>query len=143
MSKKKSILSEIKGHLMTGISYILPLIIGASLVVAIPKLLALAFGITSLDAYSDSTGFYHTLYLMEQVGWTGIGLLNTILAGFIAFSIGDKPAMGAGFIGGLIASNTKANINAITTTFKNFLSLINFVKSFLKLPFPILSLLLI
>ena len=108
MSKKKSILSEIKGHLMTGISYILPLIIGASLVVAIPKLLALAFGITSLDAYSDSTGFYYTLYLMEQVGWTGIGLLNTILAGFIAFSIGDKPAMGAGFIGGLIASNTNA-----------------------------------
>lgn len=108
MSNKKSLLSEIKGHLMTGISYILPLIIGASLVVAIPKLTALAMGITSLDAYADATGFYHTLYLMEQVGWTGIGLLNTILAGFIAYSIGDKPAMGAGFIGGLIASNTNA-----------------------------------
>ncbi len=108
MSKKKSFLSEIKGHLMTGISYILPLIIGASLVVAIPKLTALAMGITSLDAYADATGFYHTLYLMEQVGWTGIGLLNTILAGFIAYSIGEKPAMGAGFIGGLIASNTNA-----------------------------------
>lgn len=108
MSKKKSFLSEIKGHLMTGISYILPLIIGASLVVAIPKLIALACGVTSLDAYSDATGIYHVLYLMEQVGWTGIGLLNTVLAGFIAYSIGDKPAMGAGFIGGLIASNTNA-----------------------------------
>lgn len=108
MSNKKSLLSEIKGHLMTGISYILPLIIGASLVVAIPKLTALFLGITSLDAYAEGAGFYHTLYLMEQVGWTGIGLLNTILAGFIAYSIGDKPAMGAGFIGGLIASNTNA-----------------------------------
>lgn len=108
MSNKKSILSEVKSHLMTGISYILPLIIGSSLVVAIPKLTALAMGITSLDIYKDATGIYHTLYLMEQVGWTGIGLLNTILAGFIAYSIGDKPAMGAGFIGGLIASNTNA-----------------------------------
>ena len=87
MAKAKSILEEIKGHLMTGISYILPLIIGASIVVAIPKLLALAFGITSLDAYSDGTGFYHVLYLMEQVGWTGIGLLNVVLGGFIAYSI--------------------------------------------------------
>lgn len=109
MSKKnKSLLSELKGHLMTGISYILPLIIGSSLVVAIPKLTALAMGITSLDAYANVSGFYHILYLIEQVGWTGIGLLNTVLAGFIAFSIGEKPAIGAGFIGGLIASNTNA-----------------------------------
>ncbi|EQG90590.1 PTS system, mannose-specific IIC component domain protein [Clostridioides difficile DA00191] len=42
MSKKnKSLLSELKGHLMTGISYMLPLVIGSSLVVAIPKLTAL------------------------------------------------------------------------------------------------------
>ena len=118
MAKAKSILEEIKGHLMTGISYILPLIIGASIVVAIPKLLALAFGITSLDAYSDGTGFYHVLYLMEQVGWTGIGLLNVVLGGFIAYSIADKPAMGAGFIGGMIASNTKAGfIGAVVAGF--------------------------
>lgn len=118
MSKGKSLLSEIKGHLMTGISYVLPLIIGASLVVAIPKLTALAMGITSLDLYVDATGFYHILYLMEQVGWTGIGLLNVVLGGFIAYSIGDKPAMGAGFIGGLIASNTKAGfIGAVIAGF--------------------------
>lgn len=118
MSKGKSLLEEIKGHLMTGISYILPLIIGSSLVVAIPKLTALGLGITSLDAYADVTGFYHILYLMEQVGWTGIGLLNVVLGGFIAYSIGDKPAMGAGFIGGLIASNTKAGfIGAVIAGF--------------------------
>ena len=38
----------------------------------------------------------------------GIGLVNTVLAGFIAFSIADKPAIGAGLIGGALASNTKA-----------------------------------
>ncbi|HBE9435215.1 PTS system mannose-specfic transporter subunit IIC [Clostridioides difficile] len=119
MSKKNnSLLSELKGHLMTGISYMLPLVIGSSLVVAIPKLTALAMGITSLDAYKNVSGFYHILYLMEQVGWTGIGLLNTVLAGFIAFSIGEKPSMGAGFIGGLIASNTNAGfLGAVTAGF--------------------------
>ena len=86
----------------------LPLIIGASLVVAIPKLIGVAMGINSLDAYATKDGFLHILYLLEQVGWTGIGLVNTVLAGFIAFSIADKPAIGAGLIGGALASNTKA-----------------------------------
>lgn len=52
--KKK--LQEIKGHLMSGISFVLPLIIGASLVVAIPKMIALGMGITSLDPYADAEG---------------------------------------------------------------------------------------
>ena len=34
----KQFFKDAKGHLMTGIGYMLPLIIGASLVVAIPKL---------------------------------------------------------------------------------------------------------
>lgn len=104
--KKK--LQEIKGHLMSGISFVLPLIIGASLVVAIPKMIALGMGITSLDPYADAEGFKHILYAIEQVGWVGIGLINTVLAGFIAYSIGDKAALGAGFIGGAVATNTNA-----------------------------------
>ncbi len=61
------------GHVMTGIGYMLPLIVGASLVVAIPKIIALCMGITSLDPYAETEGFTHILYLIEQVGWTGIG----------------------------------------------------------------------
>lgn len=114
----KKFLLEAKGHLMTGIGYMLPLIIGASLVVAIPKLGALCFGITSLDPYATKTGLWHWAYLMEQVGWTGIGLVNTVLAGFVAYSIGDKPAIGAGFIGGAIATSTKAGfLGAIVAAF--------------------------
>ena len=48
------------------------------------------------------------MYLTEQVGWTGIGLINTVLAGFIAYSIGDKAALGAGLIGGAVATKTNA-----------------------------------
>lgn len=114
----KKFFKEAKGHLMTGIGYMLPLIIGASLVVAIPKLIGVSMGINSLDPYAEKEGFLHILYLLEQVGWTGIGLVNTVLAGFIAYSIGDKPAIGAGFIGGLVASNTQAGfLGAVIAAF--------------------------
>lgn len=114
----KKFLKEAKGHLMTGIGYMLPLIIGASLVVAIPKLIGVSMGINSLDPYAGKEGFLHILYLLEQVGWTGIGLVNTVLAGFIAYSIADKPAIGAGLIGGALASNTKAGfLGAVIAAF--------------------------
>ena len=114
----RKFLKEAKGHLMTGISYMLPLIIGASLVVAIPKLIGVAMDINSLDFYADKQGFLHILYLLEQVGWTGIGLVNTVLAGFIAYSIGDKPAIGAGLIGGALASKTNAGfLGAVLAAF--------------------------
>ncbi len=114
----KKFFIEAKGHLMTGIGYMLPLIIGASLVVAIPKIIALCMGVTSLDPYATKTGFMHVLYLLEQVGWTGIGMVNTVLAGFVAYSIADKPAIGAGLIGGAIASNTKAGfLGAVVAAF--------------------------
>ena len=48
----KKFLNDAKGHLMTGISYALPLIIGASLVIAVPKLIGLAMGHTSLDGFA-------------------------------------------------------------------------------------------
>ena len=114
----KQFFKDAKGHLMTGIGYMLPLIIGASLVVAIPKLIALCFGITSLDPYADGTGVWHIMKLIENVGWTGIGMVNTVLAGFIAYSIADKPAIGAGFIGGAVASSTYAGfLGAVIAAF--------------------------
>lgn len=130
---KKS-LERIKGHLMSGISFVLPLIIGASLVVAIPKIIALGMGITSLDPYAESEGIKHILYLVEQVGWTGIGLINTVLAGFIAYSIGDKAALGAGFIGGAIATSTNAGF--LGALIAGFLAgyIVKWAKDTIKLP---------
>lgn len=102
----KKFLKEAKGHFMTGIGYMLPMIIGASLIVAIPQLIALAMGITSLT--EDLTGFAGFLYDFQQVGWTGIGLVNTVLGGFVAYSIADKPGLAAGLIGGAVATDTQA-----------------------------------
>lgn len=112
----KKFFKEAKGHLMTGIGYMLPMIIGASLIVAIPQLIALAMGITSLT--EDLTGFAGFLYDFQQAGWTGIGLVNTVLGGFVAYSIANKPGLAAGLIGGAVASSTQAGfIGAVVYAF--------------------------
>ena len=112
----KKFFKEAKGHLMTGIGYMLPMIIGASLIVAIPQLIALAMGITSLT--EDLTGFAGFLYQFQQAGWTGIGLVNTVLGGFVAYSIANKPGLAAGLIGGAVASSTQAGfIGAVVYAF--------------------------
>lgn len=100
----KKLLSDWKGYLMTGISYMLPVVIGGSLVVAITKIIGLCFGITSFDGYDSGIWFY--VNQVTNVGWTAIGLLNLILAGYIAYAIGDKPALAAGFVGGSLAAST-------------------------------------
>lgn len=104
----KKWLSEAKQHLMTGISFALPIIIGGSLVVAIAKMIGFGFGVSNLDDYADASGFLHYVYLFQGVGWTAIGLLNVILAAYIAYSIGGKPALAAGFVGGSLAISTNA-----------------------------------
>lgn len=101
----KKLLADWKGYLMSGISYMLPVVIGGSLVVAVTKILGLCFGITSFDGYK--TGFWAYVNMVTNVGWTAIGLLNLVLAGYIAYAIGDKPALAAGFVGGSIASSTQ------------------------------------
>lgn len=112
----KAFFKEAKGHLMTGIGYMLPMIIGASLIVAIPQLIALAMGITSLT--EDLTGFAGFLYDFQQAGWTGIGLVNTVLGGFVAYSIANKPGLAAGLIGGAVATDTQAGfIGAVVYAF--------------------------
>lgn len=104
----KKILAEWKGYLMSGISYMIPTVIGGALIVGVPQLIGMAFGVEDLTNYENAQGFFHILYQINQVGWVGIGLVNLVIAGYIAYAIGDKPALGAGFIGGQFASNIDA-----------------------------------
>ncbi|MGA3882522.1 PTS fructose transporter subunit IIC, partial [Bacillus pumilus] len=77
--KMKAKLKVIEGCLMTGLSYILPVIIGASLIVGLAQLVGLGFGVSDLNAYKDAGGILHGAHLMEQVGWPGIGFMNVLL----------------------------------------------------------------
>lgn len=114
----KSKANEFKTHLMTGISYVLPVIIAGSLVVAVAKIISFSAGHTDLNKYAETSGFLHYVYLFEQVGWTAIGLLNLVLAAFIAYSIAGRPALAAGLVGGALASSTNAGfIGAVVAGF--------------------------
>ncbi|MFD1392311.1 PTS fructose transporter subunit IIC [Lacticaseibacillus jixianensis] len=100
----RKLLAEWKGYLMSGISYMLPVVIGGSLVVAVPKIIGLIFGITDYTPYKS--GFWFYMNEIENVGWIGIGLICLVLGGYIAYAIGDKAGLAAGFIGGQLAANT-------------------------------------
>lgn len=103
----KKLLKEWEGYVMSGISYMIPTIIGGALVVGVPQIIGMCFGVTDLSKFAKATGFMHWLYQVNQVGWIGIGLVNLVIGGYIAYAIGDKPALGAGFIGGQLATNNQ------------------------------------
>lgn len=107
MMKFKKLMHDWQGYIMTGISYMIPTIIGGALIVGIPQLIGMACGVNDLGKFAKATGFFHMLYQVNQVGWIGIGLVNLVIGGYIAYAIGDKPALGAGFIGGQLATNTQ------------------------------------
>ncbi|MFH5810273.1 PTS fructose transporter subunit IIC [Companilactobacillus sp. FL22-1] len=104
----KKLLADWKGYLMSGISYMIPTVIGGAMIVGIPQLIGMMFGVNDLSKYKNATNFFHMLYQINQVGWIGIGLVNLVIAGYVAYAIGDKPALGAGFIGGQLATTINA-----------------------------------
>lgn len=86
-------------HLMTGVSFMLPFVVAGGL------LIALAFAIGGLNVPSDphlegTFGWY-----LFQVGAKySFALMVPILAGYISFSIADRPGLAPGMVGGMISS---------------------------------------
>lgn len=79
---------------MTGVSYMLPFIVVAGMTIAIS-------GICTSYFHMEST-FLTTL---NGFGATVLGFIPPIMGAYVAFAIGDKPAIAPGFIGGWIANN--------------------------------------
>ncbi|EOS54650.1 fructose-specific PTS transporter subunit EIIC [Paenibacillus barengoltzii] len=87
-------------HLMSGVSYMIPFIVVGGLLIAI----ALSIGGVptpgGLQIPEDS--FWKTI---EKLGSASFTFMVPVLAGFIAFSIADRPGLAPGIIGGYIAAN--------------------------------------
>ena len=99
-------------HLMTGVSFMLPFVVAGGL------LIALAFALGGIYVYDDA--HKGTLgWVLFQVGAkAGFALMLPALAGYIAYSIADRPGIAPGMIGGMLAGTVGAGfLGAIAAGF--------------------------
>ncbi|WP_413044266.1 PTS fructose-like transporter subunit IIB [Pseudomonas sp. YJ42] len=86
-------------HLLTGVSYMLPMVVAGGLLIA----LSFVFGI---EAFKEEGTL--AAALMQIGGETAFKLMVPLLAGYIAYSIADRPGLAPGMIGGLLAGTLGA-----------------------------------
>ncbi|KOC89341.1 PTS fructose transporter subunit IIBC [Winslowiella iniecta] len=86
-------------HLLTGVSYMLPMVVAGGLCIA----LSFAFGITAFKEEGTLAAA-----LMQIGGGSAFALMVPVLAGYIAFSIADRPGLTPGLIGGMLATSINA-----------------------------------
>lgn len=89
---------KIYQHLMTGVSYFLPFVTGGGIITAMAYLIDV--GNSSSPTFGSSTAI--TAWFLE-IGGLGMGMMFPILAGYVAYSIGDKPAIFPGIVAGMLA----------------------------------------
>ena len=93
---KKSIKEKgIYKHLLTGVSFMLPMVVAGGLLIA----LSFVFGI---EAFQEEGTL--AAALMQIGGGTAFALMIPVLAGYIAYSIADRPGIAPGMIGGMLAA---------------------------------------
>ena len=94
-------------HLMSGVSQMLPFVIGGGILIVLAFLIDQVLGVPQ-DQLS-SLGSYHVLAAQfKTIGGVAFGFMLPVLAGYIGFSIAEKPGFVAGFIAGSIASSGSA-----------------------------------
>ncbi len=114
-------------HLMTGVSYMLPLVVAGGLAIA----LAFAIGGIQEGAYPEGT---LAAALMKIGGDTAFRLFIAVFSGFIAYSIADRPGIAPGLVGGFLAQTLGAGF--IGGIFSGFLAgyLTKFLADKIRLP---------
>ncbi len=116
---------EIKSALLSGVSYMLPFVVAGGILVAIGFAGGGAVAVTESE-----TGFWSRIFWW---GKDAFGLMVPIFAAYVAYSIGDKPALAAGMVSGVIADSIGGGFIAaiIGGLIAGYL-----VKALKKLPIP-------
>lgn len=91
-------------HLMGGVSQMLPFVIGGGIMIAIAFLFDNILGVPK-DQLSNLGSYHEIAALFKNIGGAAFAFMLPVLAGYIAYSIAEKPGLVAGFIAGSIASS--------------------------------------
>lgn len=91
-------------HLMGGVSQMLPFVIGGGIMIAIAFLFDNMLGVPK-DQLSNLGSYHEIAALFKNIGGAAFAFMLPVLAGYIAYSIAEKPGLVAGFVAGSIASS--------------------------------------
>lgn len=135
---KESVAHTIYKHLMNGVSYMLPIVVGGGILIAIAFLIdGLLVDLNSLpfEQRSSFGSITAAARLFMTIGGGAFGFMLPILAGFIAMSIADRPGLAAGLVGGYLASQGRSGfIGALIAGFAAGYIVLFLKKAFIKLP---------
>lgn len=96
----KSVKTELKQALLSGISFAVPLIVAGGTALAVAVLLSQIFGLQ--DLFNEENSW---LWMYRKLGGGMLGILMVpVLAAYTAYSLADKPALAPGFAAGLAAN---------------------------------------
>ncbi|WKF85883.1 PTS fructose transporter subunit IIC [Lacticaseibacillus pantheris] len=102
---------DLETHVMTGISYMIPLVIAGAVLMAISRVGASFYGISTIwDTKWANDANVVVQFLHTDDGWGGLalGMMFPIVSAYIAYSISDKLGIAPGLIGGLLVANMGA-----------------------------------
>lgn len=102
--EKEGVGRQIYKHLMNGVSHMLPFVIGGGILIALSFLV----DVGNPDSSTLGKGNWFAAFL-NLVGNGAFSFMMPVLAGYIAYSIADRPGMAVGFVGGLMATMTDAH----------------------------------
>ena len=101
-NEKQSIGGAFYKHLMSGVSQMLPFVIGGGIMIALAFLIDGAMGVPN-DSLGNLGSYHELASMFMKIGGAAFGLMLPVFAGYVAYSIAEKPGLVAGFVAGAIA----------------------------------------
>lgn len=99
-TNKSSFKKDIKSAILTGVSYIIPIIVAGGMILAAAVLISQGFGLQ--DLYNEEGSW---LWQLRKLSGGMLGTLMTpVLAAYMSFSLAEKPGLGPGFAAGIAAN---------------------------------------
>lgn len=110
-SNKLFSIQEIKRACLTGISYMLPLVVAGAVIMGLSRIGASFFEVGNIwdSSYAQSSEpLIRLLHTLDKLGGKTLSLMLPFIGGYVAFAIGDKVAIAPGFVGGLLAADSNS-----------------------------------